>query len=131
MQSPAGNLIFLGLLFVVFWLFLIRPQKKRMDAQRALISSLEEGDEVVTAGGIVGTIDSLEDDTMLLEVAPGTTIRVLRSAVGRKITEDEEEGEDEEYEDEEVDEEAVDEELVDENEQVDEVGDAGEEDERA
>lgn len=112
MQSPAGNLIFLGLLFVVFWLFLIRPQKKRMDAQRALIQSLEEGDEVVTAGGIVGTIESLEDDTMMLEVSEGTSIRVLRSAVGRKLTEDEDE---EGYEDEEVD----------------EIGDVGEEDKRA
>ena len=117
MQSPAGNLIFLALLFVVFYFFLIRPQKKRMDAQRALIESLEEGDEVVTAGGIVGTIDTLEDDTMLLEVAPGTTIRILRSAVGRKLTEDEDE---EEYEDEEV---------VDEED--DQVGDLGEEDKRA
>ena len=114
MQSPAGNLIFLGLLFVVFYFFLIRPQKKRMDAQRALIQSIEEGDEVVTMGGIIGTVSELDDDAMLLEVAPGTNIRVLRSAVARKLTEDEEE---EEYEEEE--------------EEVDEVGDVGEEEERA
>ena len=120
MQSPAGNLIFLGLLFVVFWLFLIRPQKKRMDAQRQLIMSLEEGDEVVTAGGIVGTIETLEEDSMLLEVAPGTSIRVLRSAVGRKLTEDEDEEEYEEEEYQEEEEEAVDE-------PVDEPGEPGEE----
>jgi preprotein translocase subunit YajC len=120
MQSPAGNLIFLALLFVVFYFFLIRPQKKRMDAQRQLIMSLEEGDEVVTAGGIVGTINTLEEDTMLLEVAPGTNIRVLRSAVGRKLTEDLDE---DEYEEEE--------EAEAEAEEVDEVGDLGEEDKRA
>lgn len=119
MQSPAGNLIFLGLLFVVFYFFLIRPQQRRMNAQRQLISSIEEGDEIVTMGGIVGTVSELEDDAMLLEVAPDVNIRVLRSAVSRKLTEDEEEYDEDEDEDEE------------EEEEVDEVGDVGEEEERA
>ena len=88
MQSPVGNLIFIFVLFIVFYLFLIRPQKKRMEAQRALIESVEEGDDIVTMGGILGTVSSLEDDEMQLEVAPGTSIRILRSAVARKIVEE-------------------------------------------
>lgn len=120
MQSPAGNLIFLGLLFVVFYFFLIRPQQRRMNAQRQLIQSIEEGDEIVTMGGIIGTVSELEDDAMLLEVAPDTNIKILRSAVARKLTEDEEEYDEDEEEEE-----------VEEGDEVDEVGDVGEEEERA
>ena len=93
MQSPVGNLIFIGLMFVVFWFFLIRPQKKRMEAQRALIQSVEEGDEIVTMGGIFGTVQAIDEDEMQLEVAPGTSIRVLRSAVARKLVDDDEDDE--------------------------------------
>lgn len=89
MESPVGNLIFIFVLFIVFWLFLIRPQKKRMEAQRALIESVQEGDEIVTMGGILGTVRNLDDDEMQVEVAPGTSIRILRSAVARKIVEEE------------------------------------------
>ena len=91
MQSPAGNLIFIALMFVVFWFFLIRPQKKRMEAQRQLIQSVEEGDEIVTMGGIFGTVQAIDDEEMQLEVSPGTSIRVLRSAVARKLVEDDDE----------------------------------------
>ena len=88
MQSPAGNLIFIFVLFVVFYFFLIRPQKKRVESQRALIESIQEGDDIVTMGGILGTVQSLEDDEMQVEIAPGTSIRILRSAVARKIVEE-------------------------------------------
>ncbi len=96
-MAPAQNLIFLGLMFVLFWFFLIRPQKKRMEAQRQLIQSIEEGDEIVTMGGILGTVQAVDEDEMQLEVAPGTSIRVLRSAVARKLVEDDEEIEDDQY----------------------------------
>lgn len=95
--NPASSFIFLALMGVLFYFFLIRPQKKRMEAQRALIQSVEEGDEVVTIGGLLGTVQGLTDDEMQLEVSPGTSIRVLRSAVARVLTEDD----DEEYEEEE------------------------------
>ncbi len=93
MQGALGNLIFIALLFLVFYFLLIRPQKKRMEAQRALIESVQEGDEIVTMGGILGTVRGLEDDAMELEVSPGTNIRVLKSAVARKLV-DEDEDED-------------------------------------
>jgi preprotein translocase subunit YajC len=102
MQSPAGNLIFLVLLVAVFYFMLIRPQKRRVDQQRRLIESLGDGDEIVTIGGVFGTITRLGADEVQVEIAPGTNVRILKSAVARKITdEDEEELEEEELEDEE------------------------------
>lgn len=100
MQSPAGNLIFLVLLVAVFYFMLIRPQKKRVDQHRRLVESLGDGDEIVTIGGMYGTITRLDTEDVEVEVAPGTTIRILKSAVARKVS-DEDEG----FEDEEVDEE--------------------------
>jgi preprotein translocase subunit YajC len=105
MQSPAGNLIFLVLLVAVFYFMLIRPQKRRVDQHRRLIESLGDGDEIVTIGGVFGTIKHLGSDDVEVEIAPGTNVRILKSAVARKVEdEDEEELEDEEYEDEEADE---------------------------
>ena len=104
-MQPLGNLLFLVLLFVVFYFMLIRPQKKRAEQHRMLIESLGVGDDIVTIGGLFGTIRALREDHLEVEVASGVTIRVLRSAVARKITEDEDEDEemgDEELEDEEV-----------------------------
>ena len=104
MQSPIGSLVFLVILFAVFWLLLLRPQKKRVEQHRRLIESLGNGDEVVTIGGIFGRVSSLRAEDVDLELAPGTTVRVLKSAIARKLTEDEpeelEEGADEELEEE-------------------------------
>jgi preprotein translocase subunit YajC len=122
MQSPAGNLIFLVLLVAVFYFMLIRPQKRRVDQHRRLIESLGDGDEIVTIGGVFGTIQRLGPDEVDVEIAPGTTVRILKSAVARKITdEDEEELEDEEEEEEEE------EELGDDEPEALEAPDAGEE----
>jgi preprotein translocase subunit YajC len=105
MQSPAGNLIFLVLLVAVFYFMLIRPQRRRVDQHRRLIESLGDGDEIVTIGGVFGTITRLGGDDVEVEIAPGTNIRILKSAVARKITdEDEEELEEEEEEELEEDE---------------------------
>ncbi len=75
-------------MMVVFYFMLIRPQKRRADQHRALMESLTVGDEVVTIGGMFGTVRRLDESELELEVAPGTTLRLLRSAVARRITED-------------------------------------------
>ena len=97
MQAPVGNLVFIALLMVIFYFLLIRPQKRRMEAQRALIESVEQGDEIVTMGGILGTVQSIHDDEMQLEIAPGTSIRILRSAVARKLVDEDEPDEEQGY----------------------------------
>ena len=81
----------------VFYFLLIRPQQRRAKAQQALVSSVQVGDEVMTTGGIFGTISEIDDDegTIELEIAPGTRIRMVRSGIARRLTEDEDDNEDE------------------------------------
>ena len=88
MESPAGNLIFLGLLIAIFYFMLIRPQKRRVQQHRNLIESLGVGDEIVTIGGVFGRIRSMGEDDLELDVSPTTTVRLLKSAVARKVTEE-------------------------------------------
>lgn len=74
-----------GLYFV-----LIRPQRARQRAQKALLATLEEGDEVMTTGGIFGTIVAIDDQEGILtvEIAPGTQVRMLRQGVSQRFIED-------------------------------------------
>ena len=69
------------LLFVILYFLMIRPQMKRAKEQKAMIETLQKGDEVVTAGGLVGRISKLGDQYLTLEIAPNTEIVVQRSAV--------------------------------------------------
>jgi preprotein translocase subunit YajC len=98
-QAQRGNYTFiisLALMVAIFYFLLIRPQQRRVRQQRELVGSLEVGDEVITIGGMFGTIKRLEDDEITLEVSPGTEIRMVKSAIARKFvpeTLDEEAGE--------------------------------------
>ncbi len=67
------------------WVLLILPQQRRMRQHQAVVASLEPGDEVVTAGGVYGTITSVDQETLAVEVAPGVTLRILRSAVTQRV----------------------------------------------
>jgi preprotein translocase subunit YajC len=66
----AGLLVIVAL-FVVFWLLLIRPQRRRQRAQEEMIASLRVGDEIVTAGGLYGDITAIEGDEGHVEIADG------------------------------------------------------------
>lgn len=79
--SPWTMPIMLILFFAVFYFFVIRPQSKRAKEHRAMLSALARGDEVVTAGGIVGRVDSLGDAFVTVEVAEGTRIRLQKHAI--------------------------------------------------
>ena len=80
-----GPLLALLLTFGLMWVLLILPQQRRMRQHQAVVASLQTGDEVVTAGGVYGTITSVDEDTLAVEVAPGVVLRVLRSAVSQRI----------------------------------------------
>ncbi len=80
-----GLLISLLLMVGIFYFLLIRPQQRRMRQQRALVESLDVGDEILTIGGLFATIRSVDDDSVEAEIAPGTTVRLVKSAVARKI----------------------------------------------
>jgi preprotein translocase subunit YajC len=78
-------LIYFAVLAVAFFLLIVRPQRRRAQAHRQFVAALEVGDEVMTTGGILGTIRSLDDELVELEVAPGTVIRVARMAVTQPL----------------------------------------------
>jgi preprotein translocase subunit YajC len=81
-----GPLIFLAAMAGVFWFLLIRPQRQRQVAHRAMVSQLGVGDEVITAGGVFGRVRSIADDHILLEIAPGTEIRLAKEAVATIVS---------------------------------------------
>ena len=80
------------LMIVGFYFLLIRPQRNRQKAQQALVASLEVGDDVMTSGGIFGTIVDIDDDegTVTVEIAPGTRVRMLRQGISQRLVEDDE-----------------------------------------
>ena len=86
--SAGALLIPLLLMGVVFYFLLIRPQQRRQRQQRDLLQSVEIGDEILTIGGIYGAVREIEDDELVVEIAPGVEIRILRSAVARKLVYD-------------------------------------------
>jgi preprotein translocase subunit YajC len=89
----VGYLIILVALFVLMWLLLIRPQRRRQAEQAQLQGVLEVGDEILTAGGIHGTVRQIEDEIVHVEIAPGTTVRLDRRAVAAIAQEPEPEAE--------------------------------------
>ena len=70
---------------LAFYFLLWRPRQRQWASVRALQSSLHENDQVMTTSGIYGRIKSIRDDDLDLEIAPGTTIRVARGAIGERI----------------------------------------------
>ena len=74
------------LLLLALWYFTIRPQQQRMRNQRALIAALAVGDEVVTIGGLIGTITSIDDLEVGLDVGGGHVVRLARQAVQSRFT---------------------------------------------
>ena len=77
-------LVYLALLAIVFFFLIVRPQRRQMAARRELISAVEVGDEVITAGGIYGTVREIEDDVLQIEVAEGVVLTIAREAIARR-----------------------------------------------
>ena len=84
--APSGDPGYIGLLpivlmFVLLYFLMIRPQMKRAKETKAMIEALQKGDEVITAGGVVGRITKLSDAYISLEIAPNTEISVQKAAI--------------------------------------------------
>ena len=78
-------IIFLALIFGVFYFLMIRPQRKKQKEHQEMVQELRKGDKVVTAGGIYGQIESLDQESIVLKVESGATMRIARgSVVGRR-----------------------------------------------
>ncbi len=75
------QLIPFAFMIIVLYFLMIRPQAKKQKTQREFLSSLKRGDQVVTSGGILGSIEGLTEQFITLEIAPGTRIKILRSQI--------------------------------------------------
>jgi preprotein translocase subunit YajC len=89
-QPPAGggglvSLFPFLLIAVVFYFLIVRPQRTRAKQQRALVDSLGSGDRIVTIGGLHGTVQSVDGDTMQLELAPNVVVTFAKQAVARRL----------------------------------------------
>ena len=86
LQTPQGGgtfqLVMLGGIIVVFWFFMIRPQAKKAKEQKKFIDDIQKGDKVVTIAGIHGTVNKVnEDNTIQLEVSPGSYLKIEKSSI--------------------------------------------------
>ena len=87
-SSPGSEIMtFLPMIaiFVVFYFLLIRPQQKRAKETKAMLEALQKGDEVITAGGIVGRVAKLTDQYAAVEIAPNVEISVQRAAIAQLL----------------------------------------------
>jgi preprotein translocase subunit YajC len=89
LQAPTAGggvmpqFIMIGLIFVVFYFFMIRPQMKKAKEQKAYMASLEKGAKVITIGGIHGKIIEVQETTFIIEVEGGNRLKIQKSAVSK------------------------------------------------
>jgi len=86
--NGSGTFTIIYIIFIValFWLLLIRPQRKQRKEREAMMESLSVGDEIYTAGGILGTLTRIKDRTVWLRVSEKCEIELLKSSIGGKYT---------------------------------------------
>ena len=88
-QAPSGgggdagmmNIIFIVLMFVIIYFLMIRPQMKRAKEHRTMLEALQKGDEVITAGGVLGRVIKMGEAYLTIEIAPNTEVSVQKGAV--------------------------------------------------
>ena len=85
--SGFAQFVPLILIFVIFYFFLIRPQQKKVKEHKSMVAALKRGDEVITSGGIVGTIERVhEDDKVDLSISENVTVKVVKSTIQNLLT---------------------------------------------
>ena len=88
-SGGSGFIFIIVLAFAVLYLIVIRPSQRRKLQQQRIVNELHVGDEVLTAGGIYGTISEVEEDQVTVEIAPNTEVRVARRAIAGVTPKDE------------------------------------------
>ena len=82
MSSNFAQFIPLILIFVIFYFFLIRPQQKKVREHKTMTQNLKRGDEVITSGGIIGTVDRVfEEDRIELNISDGVKVQVIKNTI--------------------------------------------------
>jgi preprotein translocase subunit YajC len=85
--STIYLVVFMVLLFGIFYFLIIRPQRKRQQEHQELTEGLQPGDRVITIGGIYGRVESVREDSVVLKVESGATIRVAKNGIAGKQVE--------------------------------------------
>ncbi|MGJ8687883.1 MAG: preprotein translocase subunit YajC [Gammaproteobacteria bacterium] len=84
-QSVTFNILFIGGMFVLFYLILWRPQSKRAKEHKELVTGLAKGDEVLTSGGLLGKITKVTDDYVTLQVAEGVELSMQKASIAAAL----------------------------------------------
>ena len=87
-SGPGGStmIIFYALLFAAMYFFMIAPQRKKQKEQEKMLSALSSGDEIMTTGGIYGTITNVKDDRFIVRIADNTKIEIGKSFVSAGVS---------------------------------------------
>ncbi|MBF0297733.1 MAG: preprotein translocase subunit YajC [Oligoflexia bacterium] len=80
--SMLMSLLPFVLIFMIFYFLMIRPQKKRMQQEESMLSTLKSGDEIYTKSGVLGIVSALNDNIVTLEISQGVHVKFLRSQIG-------------------------------------------------
>ncbi len=86
--DPMSMLITFGLIGIIFYFLLIRPQRKQQKELKQRQDSLKAGDKVVSAGGIYGIVREVQQDTVKLEIAPNTIIKIAKTSIMTSVAKD-------------------------------------------
>ena len=84
--NPFSFLLPLLPIFLLFWLLMIRPMKKQEAQRKALLSSLEKGDKVLTNGGIIGYVVSANDDELVVRIDENVKVKMVKSGIAQNLT---------------------------------------------
>jgi preprotein translocase subunit YajC len=83
-QGMANMLFPLAIFVLIFYFFIIRPQRKKQKQHDDLIGGISRGDQVITIGGFLGTVREVREDTFMIELSEGVRVRILKSAIQTK-----------------------------------------------
>ena len=84
-QSGAFMFVWLGLMVALFYFMLIRPQKRREKERQALLGAVKTGDRVLFAGGLLGTVANVKEKTLVVKIADGVKVEIIRGAVSQVL----------------------------------------------
>lgn len=87
-NSVSGTLVQLGLIFLIFYFLLIRPQQKKMREHENMLAAIKKGDKVITGGGVYGTVTAADEEKLTVRIADNTEVVVARASIRESLSED-------------------------------------------
>lgn len=83
----TSTLVMFGLIFLIFYFMIVRPQQKRSKERQKMLDAIKKGDKIITAGGVHGTVIGVEDKTVLVQIADNVKVKVDRGSVSSIVSE--------------------------------------------